>query len=138
MHIDEKYIRFKAARSGGPGGQRVNKRATKVQAWVKIEGLPFSEEEKRRMREKLSNRINHDDELEVESEEERFQEQNKERAIEKIHELLEEALHKDPPRIPTKKRNSVKEREMRHNHLRYQRKKSRREGKNFPVENHSE
>jgi ribosome-associated protein len=134
MPIDEKYIQFKAARSSGPGGQRVNKRATKVQGQVKIETLPFSEEEKKRIREKLSNRIDEDDELLVESEEERFQERNRERVIEKLNELIEEALHEDPPRIPTKKRNSVKEREIKHNRLRYQKKKSRREGKSSDIE----
>ncbi len=134
MAIDEKYIRFKTARSSGPGGQRVNKRATKVQAQIKIEALPFSEEEKKRIREKLSNRIDQDDELLVESEEERFQERNKGRVIEKLNELIKGALHKDPPRIPTRKRNSVKEREVRHNRLRYQKKKSRREGKSSDIE----
>lgn len=138
MKIDEKYVKIKAARSGGPGGQRMNKRATKVQIQAKVEGLPFSESEKKKIRERLANRIDKDDELLVESEEERFQERNRERAMEKLNELVEGALRDDPPRIPTRKRNSVKRREMEHNHLRYQRKKSRREGKNFPVENHSE
>lgn len=134
MPIDEKYMRFKAARSNGPGGQRVNKRATKVQAQVKIEALPFSEEEKKKIRKKLANRIDEDDELFVESEEERFQERNKERVIEKINELIDGALHEDPPRIPTKKRNSVKEQEIKHNHLRYQKKKLRRESKSSDIE----
>lgn len=138
MKIDEKYVKIKAARSGGPGGQRMNKRATKVQIQAKVEGLPFSESEKKKIRERLANRIDKDDELLVESEEERFQERNRERAMEKLNELVEGALRDDPPRIPTRKRNSVKRREVEHNRLRYQRKKSRREGKNFPVENHSE
>ncbi len=134
MPINEKYMRFKAARSSGPGGQRVNKRATKVQAQVKIEALPFSEEEKKKIRKKLANRIDEDDELFVESEEERFQERNKERVIEKINELIDRALHEDPPRIPTKKRNSVKEQEIKHNRLRYQKKKLRRESKSSDIE----
>ena len=134
MSIGKKYIRFKAVRSSGPGGQRVNKRATKVQGQIKIETLPFSEEEKKKIREKFSGRIDRDDELLVESEEERFQEQNRERVIEKINYLIREALREKPPRVPMKKRNSVKEREMKHNRLRYQKKKLRRESKLSDIE----
>lgn len=135
MKINEKYVKIKTARASGPGGQRVNKRATKVQIQVKIEGLPFSESEKRKIRRKLANRIDKDDELLIESEEERFQEQNRERAMEKLNKLVEEALRDNPPRIPTRKRNGVKRREMEHNRLRYQKKKSRRESKVSDIEN---
>ena len=135
MPIDEKYIRLKASRASGPGEQRVNRRSTKIQAWVNIGELPFSEEEKATIRRKLAGRINENDEFEVESEEERFQEQNRKTAVEKINRLIEDALYEDAPRIPTKPSKGAKEKRLRRKHLRYQKKKSRRDAKQTDVEN---
>ena len=108
----------------------MNRRSTKIQAWVNIGELPFSEEEKATIRRKLAGRINENDEFEVESEEERFQEQNRKTAVEKINRLIEDA-----PRIPTKPSKGAKEKRLRRKHLRYQKKKSRRDAKQTDVEN---
>lgn len=127
-------VKTKSVRASGPGGQRTNRRSTKVQIWIKISDLPLSEKEKQLIREKLAHRVNHEDELEVESEEERFQKRNKERAYEKLSELIEGAIHKDPPRIQTEPPRSAEEQRMRHKHLRYQKKRSRREAKSGDIE----
>lgn len=122
-------VRYKAARSGGPGGQNVNKRSTKVQAWVKIGELLLSGEEKKRVRKKLAHRVNKEDELEVESEEERSQEANRERAIERLEEMIEGAIKEHPRRIPTRPPEGAEKRFHEERKLESLKKQLRKEGK---------
>ena len=107
--VPENLMRFKSARSGGPGGQNVNKRSTKVQAWVIVSRIPVSEMEQKLIREKLAHRINHKDELEVECDEERSHEANKEKAIERMNELILEAIKIPKKRIPTTSPKGIEE-----------------------------
>ena len=124
--VSEKNIKFKAIRSGKPGGQNANRRSTKIQLWVKIEDLPLSKMEKKRIREKLAHHINHKDELVVENEEERSQEMNRDKALERTNELLEEAIKVPPPRIPTRPPLSAEENRIRAKKMKSQKKKNRR------------
>ena len=126
MRITDEDVRFKAVRSGGPGGQRANRRSTKVQLWVKIGNLPLTEIEKKRIRRKLAKHINHLDELWVENEEERSQKLNRDNALEHINELIEEALKVPPRRIPTTPPRSAEEIRIRAKKMRGEKKKSRR------------
>lgn len=126
MRITERNVRFKAVRSGGPGGQRANRRSTKVQLWVKIGNLTLTEIEKRRIRRKLAKHINHLDELWVENEEERSQKLNRDNALEHINELIEEALKVPKPRIPTEPPRSAEEVRIRAKKMRSGKKRSRR------------
>ncbi len=137
-YVNEKNTRFKAARSSGPGGQRVNKKETKVQVWVKIDDLPLQTQEKDLLREKLENRINKDDELEISSEEERFQEQNHKRALERMNEIIAEALIVSPPRIPTEPHENIEEKFREERRLQGLKKKYRKESKTPPIEELSE
>lgn len=98
----EENIYWKAARASGPGGQRVNKRSTKVQVWLPISSLLISDVQKNVLREKLIKRINKEDEIEVVCEEERSQKANKEKAILLLNEIIIEALRTQKKRIPTK------------------------------------
>jgi len=80
-------------KSSGPGGQNVNKVATKAQLHWKIGvSFVFTDEEKDRIRQKLKNRINKEDEVVLYSEKERSQLQNKENVIELLNNLVEKAL----------------------------------------------
>lgn len=126
MLITGKDVKFKASRSSGPGGQRANRRSTKVQLWVKIGNLPLTEIEKRRIRKKLAKHINHLDELWVENEEERSQEMNRDNALEHVNELIEKALKVPPRRIPTTPPRSAENIRIRAKKIRGEKKKSRR------------
>lgn len=100
MQIPESEFIITFARSGGKGGQNVNKTSSKVIIhWPVGESAVLSDEEKGRVREKLANRINNEDELVIMSEEERSQPQNRELAIARLQELVAQALQ-----VPKKRR----------------------------------
>lgn len=103
MQIPESEFIITFARSGGKGGQNVNKTSTKVILhWPVGQSAVLSDEEKARVRGKLANKINNEDELVVMSEEERFQPQNREIAIARLQELVAGALRVPKKRFPTR------------------------------------
>ncbi|MBE7177755.1 MAG: aminoacyl-tRNA hydrolase [Mucilaginibacter polytrichastri] len=96
-------IRLKTARSGGKGGQSVNKTATKVELGFHIDSSNYlREEDKAVLNQKLQHRLTQDGWLLVVSQEERSQLLNREKALEKMLDILRKAFVRQKVRKATK------------------------------------
>ena len=128
INIPDHELRIETARSGGPGGQNVNKIESKVQLrWSVGESGIFDEREKERIRRVLTHRLNQDDEVMVDVEEERSQAQNRETAIARLHELVAAALAHKKIRRRTRPTRASKERRLTEKKKIAERKRGRRE-----------
>ncbi len=99
----QKEVKYRTSRSSGPGGQHVNKVATKVELLFDVNNSTIlTENEKETISLKLKNKISQEGILSVQCESSRSQLKNKELAFNKLLKLLNEALTINKVRKPSK------------------------------------
>ncbi|MCO4805566.1 alternative ribosome rescue aminoacyl-tRNA hydrolase ArfB [Salibacteraceae bacterium] len=123
----EKELKFRTSRSGGPGGQSVNKTETRVEVMFDIAASKaLSESQKEIIKIKLGNRISSSNIISLAVSEKRGQLENKGLAINRLHSILEDALTPEKRRIPSKPSKASKTRRIESKNRRSELKSSRR------------
>ena len=113
LAIADEELTFTTARSGGPGGQHVNKVNSRVTLWFDVMASPsLSDEQKQRLASRLATRINRDGVMRVVSQRHRSQSANRNAAVERFAELVREALATAPPRRKTSVSQAAKTRRL--------------------------
>lgn len=108
-----KEVIFKTSRSGGKGGQNVNKVSSKVELIINIQNSSFlTDDEKTLLNNKLATRLDSEGNLHIVSQEDRSQLLNKQRTILKLINLLTKSLQVQKKRKPTKIPKAVIEKRL--------------------------
>ncbi len=111
--IPEKEIQITFSRSGGKGGQNVNKVETNATLkWDVYNSQVLTPEEKYKIIHELANKINEKGEIVLWSQSERSQFQNKEHVIAKLNQLINTVLTPATPRFKTKPTRASKEKRI--------------------------
>jgi ribosome-associated protein len=109
----EKELNFKASRSGGSGGQNVNKVSTKIEITFDIaHSQILTDEQKLILFEKLSSQLTNEGLLQIVSQTERTQLGNKRVAIDKFYKILHKCFIVPKKRKPTKPSKAAKEKRL--------------------------
>ncbi len=109
----ESAVRFQYARSGGPGGQNVNKVNTKAEVWVLASAIVgLSEGARARLAGLAGRRMTAAGEIHIASDSERRQAFNREQVLTRLRELLVEAMHEPKKRKRTKPSRAAKRRRV--------------------------
>ena len=113
LAIPESEITFTASRSGGPGGQNVNKVSSRVTLSFDVPAsMALSDEQKRKITGRLATRITKDGVLRIVSQKTRSQDMNRNDALERFSDLLRRALTEQRSRIKTRVPSGAKERRI--------------------------
>lgn len=102
LTIPAAEITFRFSRSGGPGGQNVNKVSSRVEAEFNVLNSPsLSDSQRRRLLSRLGGRLDANGILKVQADDSRSQWQNRQIAVKRLAEVLAQALKVQKRRIPT-------------------------------------
>jgi len=127
LEIPESELTFTATRSSGPGGQHVNKTATRITLRFDVARSPsLSAEQRQRILERLATRVSGEGILSVVSQRHRSQARNRQAALERFVDLLRAALARARSRTPTRATAASRERRVREKKERAQVKAARR------------
>jgi len=127
VSIPMSELQFRFARSGGPGGQHVNRSATQVELLFDVAGSPSLDEvQRQRVLRKLKSRLDKEGVLHLVSQETRSQLRNREEAVERFQELMRDALRVPKSRRPTYPTRGARERRLEEKRRRGEAKRGRR------------
>jgi ribosome-associated protein len=111
VRVPEAAVEFSYSRSGGPGGQNVNKVSTRCQLRIAVAAVPIHPEAQQRLREIAGRYLTTADELVIDSESERSQSGNRATCLAKLRELIVRAKVRPKARRATKpSRGSIERR----------------------------
>lgn len=119
-------LRFSFSSSSGPGGQNVNKRATKAELRVSLGAIPISSRAKERLVRLATRRLNDEGDLIITADEHRSQGQNRSECLERLRELLVAALAEPKVRRKTRPSRGSVERRLSEKSRQSERKRTRR------------
>lgn len=121
-------LTFRFSTSSGPGGQHVNRAATKVTLLFDIAHSPTLDEATRaRLLHKLAHRLNKEGVLQVVVQSSRSQHQNRETAVRQFQQMIAKALTRQRPRLKTRPSRNAIEKRLQAKKRQSQKKKERRQ-----------
>ena len=113
MYIPEDALAFKVSRSGGPGGQNVNKLSTRVTVFFDVgRCVSLSDAQKQRILARLASRADKNGVIRVVCQKHRTQRANRTGAMERLEQLVADALKVRPVRIDTEVPYAAKQRRL--------------------------
>ena len=114
LSVASDELQFRFSISGGPGGQHVNKTASKVTLIFDVMQSPsLNEYQRNRIVEKLGHRIDKAGLLQVTAQQSRSQHKNKALTMERFQELLANAMKREKPRRASRPPRGAKEKRLR-------------------------
>lgn len=125
LAIPEEELSFVTSRSGGPGGQNVNKLETRVTVRLDLSSPSLDDARRALIRKRLATRVSRAGVLSVTSQRHRTQAANREAAVARLVELLRDALEERAVRRPTRPGRAARARRLQGKRLRSRRKRER-------------
>lgn len=127
VYITASDLRFSFSRSGGPGGQSVNKLNTRAELRLSVDAIQNLTDDDRRRLERLAGRyLTTAGELVITAQSHRSQHANRRECIERLRDLIARCLHRPPKRVATRPSRAARERRLQRKQQTAEKKRLRR------------